>query len=449
MEKNPAALEDRGQSRRQSFLQYSGESSEVDYKDGVLLKANEPFTIKLVKHILGMCNAGGGFIVIGYIEDDHKRPVPGTMDESIAGSYDLSLLASIVEKYTAGSDKIQLLVHKDINPDNGITYPIIEVAGFKKRPFFCKSAGSGILQEGALYIRIASARTIKVASPEEWDQLIDLCVERRTEETLQRFSSLISEIGLNTTDSLKPISSLKEHWVLENKAKVAEIYAQQNWQIHGLEFSHWLNISANKWPLPQLLDACEKAVRKNTGWPIGLVVHQPNYQPVPKCDGIEALFSDKTKRFDFWRVNASGDYFYFRGFEEDHLHNATTDSNSSWGKLYFVSRIWRIAEIIDHTIALYQALGINSTTILTLNISHLGISKRSLVSDNANYPLVWSRVSYSDEANWTKQCSLDFLIANRKELTLSISKELFALFNFFEPAEDILERIVDEFDASW
>ena len=77
-----------------------------------------------------MCNAEGGFIVIGYKENDSKHPEPISIDDNVVASYDLSSLASLVERYTYGSDKIDLIVHKDIHPQNGITYPIIEIKGF-------------------------------------------------------------------------------------------------------------------------------------------------------------------------------------------------------------------------------------------------------------------------------------------------------------------------------
>ncbi|KYP15356.1 MAG: hypothetical protein A1D16_15775 [Flavihumibacter sp. CACIAM 22H1] len=62
-----------------------------------------------------MCNASEGFIVIGYKEDENKMPTPGTMDNAICASYDSSRLADMVEKYTVGSDKISLTIHKEKN----------------------------------------------------------------------------------------------------------------------------------------------------------------------------------------------------------------------------------------------------------------------------------------------------------------------------------------------
>ena len=132
-------LEDRGSDLRQTFLKFPNEESFVDYKAAQAFVQGDDFSLKLIKHILGMANSGGGYIVIGYKENDHGQPEAETIDPQITASYDTSKLAECVEKYTAGTDRINLIVHKDKNRANGLTYPVIEVKGFEKRPFFCKS----------------------------------------------------------------------------------------------------------------------------------------------------------------------------------------------------------------------------------------------------------------------------------------------------------------------
>src|SRR6185295_19957727 len=96
-----------------------------------------------------------------------------------------------------GTEKIDLQIHKDPHPDTKDIYPIIEVKGFSTRPIFCKSS-AGKLQEGALYLRSPSARTIAIATPDDWDNLIDICVEKRQNDLLQRFTGLMTEMGLGT-----------------------------------------------------------------------------------------------------------------------------------------------------------------------------------------------------------------------------------------------------------
>ena len=54
---------------RKSLLTSPGERQDVEYKSSIPFDDNTAFGLRLVKHILGMANIGGGWIVIGY-EDD-------------------------------------------------------------------------------------------------------------------------------------------------------------------------------------------------------------------------------------------------------------------------------------------------------------------------------------------------------------------------------------------
>lgn len=184
---------------RKTYLDYPGETPDVDYKAAMPFKADDDFALDLVRHILAMANAGGGHIVIGFKEDASKAPQPDpAMGDAIAASYDPSTLAAHVEKYILGTDKISLRIHKDSH--GGKVYVFIDVDSFERRPFFCGSTkkntrGQEALKEGVLYVRTTSARTVEIASPEEWDRLITLCVQRQQDDLLVRFADLMERIG--------------------------------------------------------------------------------------------------------------------------------------------------------------------------------------------------------------------------------------------------------------
>lgn len=440
-------LGDRGLVKRQSFLLHPGESPEVDYKDAVALKSGEPFALKLVKHILGMCNAGGGFIIIGFKENDvNKHPEAVEIDDSIAASYDLSSLASLVERYTEGSDKIDLIVHKDAHPTTGIIYPIIEIRGFKKHPFFCKSTTKGILENGALYIRVASARTIKVASPDEWEQLINQCVEKRQDELLSRFTSLLKEVGLPHNLSSIPDIEIddKKEWTEQNRKELNFITKKVNSLFEGLEFEHCLINSEKKANLKQLLDVAEKAKRTNTGWPIGLVVHAPEDKPTADNDSITCRIADQS-RIDYWRIKTNGNYYFFRKFEEDQPRFNKEGDRVMW----FDVRIWRVAELIDHTVAFHKAFGTDPTSKIKLTVRHLGIKGRQLTaSDPMRAFTMHTRSANAENAEWSRELSLDLLKAERNAIIAEICKELFMLFDFWEPADSVISGVIEKYDGA-
>lgn len=60
-----------------------GESQEAEYKAAIAFDATSDFGLALVKHALGMANAGGGVIVVGYT-DSPLGPDPDHTDEITA-----------------------------------------------------------------------------------------------------------------------------------------------------------------------------------------------------------------------------------------------------------------------------------------------------------------------------------------------------------------------------
>lgn len=434
---------DRGEERRRTFLTFPVEESTVEYKEGIALKQNDSFTLKLIKHIIGMCNAGGGFIVIGYGENEFKQLQPSIMNEAICVTYDSSTLAQMVEKYTIGTDKMDFKVHKDAHPETGIVYPIIEIEGFKKRPFFCKSTakdsvtGKEILVEGALYLRIPSARTTKIADPVEWDQLIDRCVEARNEELLQRFSALAREIGLVNLSSadVDKVNAANDYWLTSNVEQLKSLLQRNGMAYEGLQFHHWIDSSKYEWNSSELKEAAERAVRRNTGWPMGLT-----HDAKPVDDGIQCVMNFLPNHFDFWNLSTDGKLFYFRCFDEDY------PDSKRYQQLWFDVRIWRIAEVIDHTIALYKELKIEPTDKIKLSVSHLGLKGRILTGSRGQ-PFV-NRHCEVDEHNWAKEASLDFLITNRTKIVFEICDKLYQLFNFFKISEISFQTVMAEYDKS-
>jgi hypothetical protein len=455
--------EDRGLSVRQSFLKFPGETPEVDYKDGVKFVAGEDFALKLIKHILGMANAGGGYIVIGYKENTsgHPEAIPN-LAEDIVSSYDPSTLAQTVERYTAGTEKINLMVHKDPHPDTKTIYPIIQVFGFKKRPFFCKSsAGNGILKEGALYIRIASARTIEVATPDEWDQLIDICVARRQDEMIKRFSSLMKEIGISTknrgtiaeaTQDAKTLFQRKtdvQKWLESVRKEAKELALRDGFKFEGLEVVHWLIDPPRLFNHKELRDYAEQAVLRHTGWPMGLVMHRPEISPKPDKNGIKTIISEKGHGFDYWYFNNDGSFYLFRAFEEDTRERREKRESESNRVMFFDTRLWRVAEGVKHCLTLYKKIGVAPTSKIKLQVNHYGINGRQLTaSDPMRAFTMFTRTSGTENVEWERTVSLDALEANLTEIIFEICRKLYIMFDFWEPGAGVMESVFDQFNKS-
>ncbi len=448
----PPNLADRGLELRQSYLKHPGEVPEVDYKDGIKFNAGDDFSLKLAKHILGMANAGGGHIVLGYKENAAKHPEAlASLPAEVLASYDVSVLASFVEKYKAGSEKISLVIHKDKHPDNAVTYPIIEVHGFKERPFFCKSsAGNGILQEGALYIRIASARTVKIASPDDWDQLISLCVEKKQDSLLKRFHALLREVGAGSP-AVTPESrgGSNKIWIEQNRSEFEEILKKNDLNdAPFLEGTHFLTLPVRTWNAPDLLEAARKSSLRNTGWPIGIALQRDGLGPQPTGDGIKSIIPNR-ETTDFWYLKNEGSYYFARTVEEARADRSRVRYPPRPNPiLYFDTRIWRIAEFLLHCATLYRNLGVDPSATVRIDINHHRIRGRELDASDSRR-LMWSSpISAVDKSTWGREVSLDFLTTGISDLTKEASRNLFELFDFWNPEEGVLDSVINEFMQS-
>ena len=72
------------------LVKYPKETAQAEYKRAVLFKERDDFSAKLVRHILGHANAGGGYLIIGFDEDNKNRLIPEQVTYDICASYEVT-----------------------------------------------------------------------------------------------------------------------------------------------------------------------------------------------------------------------------------------------------------------------------------------------------------------------------------------------------------------------
>ena len=175
---------------RLRLLESPAERQNAEYKSSLPFDGKSDFSLKLLKHLQGMANSGGGHIIIGFTEDGDKplEPDPKHTDE-MASSYDQNKLTQAANASVTRGQSIRLTVHQTRLGD--LDYPIIAVEPFKSQPVVCRSTQAGILREGAVYIRRPGAETSELCKPEDWEEIINRCVDLRHDDLLQRFGVLL------------------------------------------------------------------------------------------------------------------------------------------------------------------------------------------------------------------------------------------------------------------
>ena len=183
---------------RQRLLISPGERAEVDYKSSVPFDGDDQYTLKLIRHIQGMANANGGWLVIGF-NGTPPKPDPNHTD-GVCSSYDPTDVSNHVNSFVARGQRIRLTVYFELHPETDVRYPLIRVDGFEHLPYVCRSDREAtdthkkILRKGAVYLRRPSAETSEVSTPEDWEDLINRCVRLRRDGFLNEFRDLIEQL---------------------------------------------------------------------------------------------------------------------------------------------------------------------------------------------------------------------------------------------------------------
>jgi hypothetical protein len=398
-----------------------------------------------------MANAGGGYLVIGFPEGTDSKPQkdPNISDEIIA-TYEATALPQMVAKKVRGTIKLDLVVHHvDFE---GKRYPVLEIGEFSVSPFFCNSdhrdaKGKQILRQGALYIRTANSNTEEISNPEEWEKLMRIAMRKRNDELLERFSKLLEQaqkgsIAIDETKKKGPIKP--PAWFSEQRAIAEKAMTEAGFKKHYFEVMSYLPNNSSKWNQAQLLDSMTKAVLRNTGWPQGVVLHVDDHKPKAVKDGIQATIVAKRSfvSFDHWGLSQKGDYYFCRTYHEDFLENKEVAT------LGFDTRIWRIAEAIDHTFSLYSQLEVDPQQQVMLEITHKGLKGRYLTANDPRRLMWEDRTSEVETITWKTETTLDGLKAHRSAFIHEAIKELTVYFDFFELQPNVIDGVIEEYDKS-
>lgn len=419
-------------------LDYPAETKDTDYKAAVKFDEQTDFAAKLVKHILGFANSGGGYIIIGFKEKPDKRPDPDpAITEEIIASYEVTRLCQHVEKYLLGQDRIRIEVPK-IASSEGVVFPIISIGRFSENPFVCtkdytsKSTGENILESGQMYIRTEGARTLSVKAPSEWRQLIKECIKASQEIEAKR----------PTEEQGDQWERLFSAWIKEENDNVISEMKAAGFTKGFFKFIIQVPYGLDQIDNTTLLEIARKSECHNTGWPIGVVMTKREYAPVSLADGIRAVINTGDE-FDYWAINNHGHFFFVRSHQEDGSHAQELAKGSKF--LWFDVAIWRISEIISYTANLCSELNLRQSDKVKLTLSYEGLKGRVLsVSKPLRLLGMYGKCAVE---KFEKDLELQVIdmMPKLKEHVYQIAIGLFGLFDFYKPESATVDSIVDEF----
>ena len=409
------------------LLESPGERQNVDYKSSACFDGKDDFSLKLLKHIQGMANSDGGYIVIGFTERGSRplQPDPNHTDKK-ASTYDTTTVSKAVNASVARGQSVGVTVHP--TEYEGRIYPILAVQPFKRQPVVCRSDKGKILRNSTVYVRRSGAETSELSTPQDWEDLIDRCVERRWDEFVKQYGGMFDSMADRTPpqpDALEKLEEwtnrMREHALSEEPWASAKGYFEISRQLVG---------SDREWRRRELRDAARGA---ESVWTVV-------WDPKVTSDGIDDRDAESGA---YWFLGEDGSFYFLRLFQEDIRAKAGDQNQVFW----FDTSIWRIAEALLHSAALYRALGIRPDQPYVLSVNHHGLKGRELSCDDPAHADLITRgsVSPAEPRGWSKTLTQDQVRVAKREIVREVADKILELFEFEGLSAGDFDTVLNKF----
>lgn len=266
-------------------------------------------------------------------------------------------------------------------------------------------------------------------------------VKKKSKNSDQSFKSSVMNFSQQIANNLSPVSggqsvsSAMNKWYEdhEEKALVGLKAAEKDAFYKVKSFLPYSSLSVGK---KTILDVASKSTIRTFGWPIALVMTKEEYRPKPDTNGVFAEISTPDRYFDYWSIHQNLSFFLLKSIFEDERNKE---------EIFFNTRIVRIAETLMYLRNLYQGLGVSDGEKILIEITHSGLSGRTLGSSNPARSLHWSRSCSVNSVTTPVTTSINEIDSSLSDVVVKFTKPLFEQFDFFELNFDVLKDIVDNF----
>lgn len=437
----------------QAFVEFPREDLGVEYKSWLDLTSDEGRGT-FAKAAMAIANYGGGFIVLGFMENNgslESMEVPSGLP-----TINQDRVSQAVHRYAEPNFHCELYWVK--HPSTGAIYAVVRVPG-SDVPVMSKSdhqtAG---LAHRRVYIRKPGPLSEEPHTPEEWRTLLDRCVRARRELMLDAIRSIVSGRVDTEPTTLQPMEELKEY--------CASAYSR--WQQLVSEES---NDSPNRFPYGyyemgfSLVDAnpaedlseLNRRLRiaqqtKLSGWsPFQEIDYMREWQSYVFQDSVEAWLGrpiedgrvSSTSRCDFWRVSRNGMLYTIRGYVEDipDVSNRIPGPGTSFD---CEVPIMRVAEGLLFASRFAATYG--SILSIAMHFNFSGLQDRSLVALDPRLVGFWGNNYMSRDYN----AEIDQIVGqqdinnNLAEVLNALLHPLYERFGFFNLSLSQIQRVLKE-----
>lgn len=426
------------------------ETLDIEVKEWLNLSDNS-HRAALAKEIIALANHGGGFLLIGFSEQSDGSFIPHSDRPKNLDSWSQDSIHGIIGKYIDPAIQCRVVHHSKPGSE---AYPVIVVPGGHRVPVRAKagSPDQRIIPH-RIYIRRAGPSSEEPRTAEEWDRLLERCLQNRRSELLEAMRLIMSGVIPGSGNSKQSrIADLRE---FSNQAStrwndlIAPLSsnAPPKFQNGYYDASFAIDGQFERPSLLELKNTILREVRNHSGWPPFLTISRAPYFPKP-IDGVVECWMgpdddgtyDRPAHHDFWRISPEGLFFTRRGYPED---GGFKDRPP--GTTFDISTAtWRLGEALLQASYIAHALGGADAKII-YHGRWTGLAGRRLVSNgNPNRSFWAKKTSAQDEFETTETVSLSAIPDALPEFVHGVLTPLYQIFDFYELPKRLVEEELSE-----
>ncbi len=270
------------------------ERTDVEYKRSAPWSGNTRY--KLIKAMLAMSNAGGGYIIIGYDEKgtDKETRAAGVLSEH-RDSWQVTNVSRDLNNHC--SPPLDVDVLQLLDPERQVTFIVLRVPPNASVPHISTkdhndSKGNLVLRRGALYYRNKNKSCEEIADSHDWQDLIRRCTLNKRNELLGDFERIIKG-----QENLASSSSIPRDAPLVIMDRLSERAVK--WRPDGTEhgaFRELLFLPSSKWserPIEVVNNALANSCYDHRGWPYLFYLPTSSWAAPKHGDGCIQAYSNE------------------------------------------------------------------------------------------------------------------------------------------------------------
>ena len=421
--------------RIRELIAIGNENRNLDYKGPFSWTAAEKDEqIAIVKDVLAFANTrDGGLILVGI--NDKTGALDGLTDEQ-SSSFEQTRFNDFVQEYTEPKHSC-FIYHRQID---GKKIVAIEIPEFSDIPILCKRTVQSttnpkkiLLRKAGLYKRTDKATSELVEDASEMRELLNRGLLRRQDELLTAMNRILRP----NSESQSVESESQFSTEMQDAINFLEGIADSKLR----ELPHWVvalrPTSYSKKRIPELGEL-QRLVRASAvslrGWNFP---HINEGYVTNFSDGFQAVTDWKDSPFgrhvEGFRAYRSGLFVWGSDLWEE---NASEYRNRS--VLSFLGVIYGVTEWMTFAQRYYEAF-LPIEAAIRVEMTLTGTMNRSLIATYPAVPMPLDFTARIDTVSANEQVEMTELRSDTQGVARKLIKDIFELFNWNNPREDVLQ----------